>query len=214
MPRPLIYVGVLLVILALLPIAWLARARYAPQSHPRIQVVYDMDDQPKLRTQASHEFFADGRAMRQPVEGTVAREDFVEDAALTRGRVGEDFVSEFPVRVDADLLRRGRNRFDVYCAPCHGLAGRGDGPVHRRAASLAEGTWTQPTDVTADAIAAQPVGQIYNTIVAGKGETMPSYAEQIEWADRWAVVAYVRALQRSVRGSVEDVPETERASLR
>jgi mono/diheme cytochrome c family protein len=115
--------------------------------------------------------------------------------------------------VDRDLLERGRQRYDVFCSPCHGLAGFGDGMVARRADELQEGTWTPPTSFHSDLIRQRPDGHLYNTITNGI-RNMPGYGSQIPVEDRWAVVAYVRALQRSQNATVDDVPPAIRAQLR
>lgn len=213
MPRPLIYVGLVLVALTLIPLGALILSRTAPQATPRIQVVYDMDQQEKSRTQTANDLFGDGRAMRPHVAGTVARGQSRVSAAWADGREGESWIANIPVAVSATSIANGREKFEIYCAPCHGTAGRGDGLVHRRANALAEGTWTQPTDLTGDAVATQPAGQIYATIKNGI-RNMPAYATQLPVQDRWDVVAYVRALQRSVRGTADDLDDDARASLR
>ena len=98
------------------------------------------------------------------------------------------------------------------CATCHGISGNGNGLVHIRAASLGEGTWTPPTDLTSQTVVDRPVGYIYNSIKNGI-RNMPAYGPQIDIEDRWAIVAYVRALQLSRNATVEDLPDAERAAL-
>jgi mono/diheme cytochrome c family protein len=93
-------------------------------------------------------------------------------------------------------MARGEERYMIYCAPCHGLSGDGDGMIHRRAFALQEGTWVKPTNVANDDILKKPAGELFNTISHGI-RNMPAYARQIEPADRWAIVMYLRALQRS-----------------
>ncbi len=213
MPRWIIFLGLFLTTLALLPLAWLDHARSTNHRSRRIQVIYDMDQQPYHRAQTPADFFADGRAMRPPVAGTVSRETILDDPSLTTGRKGGEWVRDFPHGVDSAILRRGRERFDIYCGPCHGESGRGDGMVARRAASLGEGTWTQPSDLTAETTVARPVGELFDIITRGIRK-MPPYAAQIPTEDRWAIVAYLRALQRSAHGSLRDVPEDQRSALR
>ena len=120
-----------------------------------------------------------------------------------RGQVDGDtlFVTDYPLDVTADLLDRGQERYNIYCAPCHGVSGNGNGPVNARAASLAEGTWTPPTDLASQTVVDRPVGHLYNTIAKGI-RNMPSYGAQIDPKDRWAIVAYVRALQLSRNAGV------------
>jgi mono/diheme cytochrome c family protein len=110
-------------------------------------------------------------------------------------------------------MLRGRERYGIYCAPCHGDTGIGDGPVARRAAKLAEGTWTPPSDLTAAATVARPEGELFDVISHGI-RTMPAYSAQIPVADRWAIVAYLRALQRSANGRPDDVPTERRSEFR
>ncbi len=214
MPRPLIYIGLVLVALSLLPMGCLYRARHEVKRSPRIQVVYDMDNQSHYKAQEGNPFFADGRAMRTMPEGTVAHGDLQADDPFYRGRVTGDttFVSEFPLVVDEQLMVRGRQRFNIYCAPCHGQSGNGNGMANVRAEALAEGTWTPPSDLRSQSVVDRPVGHLYNTITNGI-RNMPSYKAQIEPRDRWAIVAYVRALQLSRNASLNDVPQESRAAL-
>lgn len=214
MPRPILYVLLVLVALSLVPIGAVYKARHARKSQPRIQVVYDMDDQVKFKTQTENPFFADGVTMRHSPEGTVAQGLLEADDAFYRGQVPGDtlFVETFPVEVTRELMYRGRERFNIYCAPCHGQSGNGNGLVATRAAALAEGTWTPPTDLTSQTVIDRPVGHIYNTIKHGI-RNMPAYGPQISPDDRWAIVAYVRALQLSRNASIDDVPAEARGAL-
>ncbi len=212
MPRILIYIGVLLTALALLPLGWLAISAATDSPSPRLQVVWDMDSQPRPLAQSASTFFDDGRTARKPVDGTVSRDENPVVGARETGRVGEEWVSDFPVTVDLATVERGRDRYDIYCAPCHGLAGRGDGPVARRASERGEAAWAAPTDLSSAPVAARPTGELYGIIRDGI-RNMPSYAAQIPVDDRWAIVAYVRALQRSARADLDDVPEDERSAL-
>jgi mono/diheme cytochrome c family protein len=155
--------------------------------------------------------FADGRAMRPPADGVVRRGDAGGDEAQETGRVAGQWVDRFPTPVDLPVLARGRERFDVFCAPCHGLAGYGDGLVARRAEELQEGTWTPPTSLHDDAVVGRANGHLFNTITNGI-RSMPGYAAQISLGDRWAVVAYVRALQRSQNARPQDLPPDRRGA--
>ncbi len=139
--------------------------------------------------------------------------EFLGAPELTTGRVGESWVDAIPVGVDGAFVRRGRERYDIYCSPCHGLAGFGDGMVAKRADELLEGTWTPPSSLHTDLIRGRPAGHIFNTISNGI-RNMPAYGPQIPVEDRWAIVAYVRALQRSQNATVDDVPPDIRAQLR
>lgn len=111
---------------------------------------------------------------------------------------GGAWARTFPdqVTIDDATMARGQERYNVYCSPCHGLTGAGDGMVAKRADALAEGTWVPPTNVNQDHLRQQPIGQLFNTITHGI-RNMPPYGHQIEPADRWAILLYVRALQRA-----------------
>jgi mono/diheme cytochrome c family protein len=128
------------------------------------------------------------------------------------------YVKQIPIKLTRegamDLLQRGRQRYTVYCAVCHGQGGYGDGAVALRAAEIQAangdaGGWVAPKNYHTDDMRQQPVGKLYNTIANGV-RSMPAYAKQISVLDRWAIVAYVKALQRSQDAKPEDIPETER----
>ena len=102
-------------------------------------------------------------------------------------------------------MERGRERYGVYCAVCHGYAGDGDGLVNRRAMELQQGTWIPAANLHSDALRERPVGYLYDVITNGVGK-MPAYGSQIDVQDRWAIVLYLRALQRSQNASTDDVP--------
>jgi mono/diheme cytochrome c family protein len=213
LPRFFVYTALVLVALSLIPLALIARARLLPSTSPRIQIVQDMGQQPKLKTQSANPLFADGRAMRPPVSGTIARGALRADAALYEGKANGAWITALPVAVSEQLMRRGRERYDIFCAPCHGLAGYGDGVVAKRAEALQEGTWTPPSSFHTDLVRSRPVGDLYNTVANGV-RNMPGYGAQIPVEDRWAIVAYVRALQRSQHARIDDVPAELRGSLR
>lgn len=208
MPRWITYALVIGVLVSWVPLAIIAKMRFVPNEKPPIHVWPDMDLQQKYEAQEANPLFADNRAMRAQVPGTVARGQLFTDPAYVHGRSSfefdpealdnEDFVDSFPARVEVDdaLLERGRERFNIYCAPCHGAAGYGNGMVAVRADALEQGTWTIPASFHEGDIPGRPVGHIYNTITNGI-RNMPAYKSQIEVDDRWAIVAYVRALQIS-----------------
>jgi len=214
MPRQIPYIALLLVALTLIPMGLIYKSRHSQKSQPRIQIVYDMDQQFYAKPQTENPFFDDGMSMRRHPEGTVARGALQADDAFFRGTTGVDtvFVDTFPLTVTEDVVARGRDRYNIFCAPCHGPAGNGDGLAHRRAQSLAEGTWTPPSDLTTASIAERPVGHIYNTITNGI-RNMPAYGPQITPQDRWAIVAWVRALQLTRNATIDDVPADVRATL-
>ena len=213
MPRWLFYLVVVIIVLSWVPLAVILRARNTMSSKPRIHIIQDMDNQQKFKTQARNRLFADRRAMRRPATGTVARGELNGDDAYYRGTVGEDWIETLPIPVTMQLMERGRERFDVFCAPCHGLAGAGDGMVAKRAEELQEGTWTPPASFHSELVRERTDGHLFNTITNGI-RNMPAYAPQIPVEDRWAIVAYIRALQRSQGAPLEDVPADLRAQLR
>jgi mono/diheme cytochrome c family protein len=151
--------------------------------------------------------------MRPPVAGTVAAGEARVEEHFHRGVVQGSWAETFPMPLTPELVRRGQERFGIYCAPCHGLGGQGDGVVNARALRLQEGTWTPPANLHDEIVVGRPAGHLFNTITRGI-RNMPAYGPQIPEQDRWAIVAYVRALQRSQRSRLEDVPPAERAGLR
>jgi mono/diheme cytochrome c family protein len=206
MPRPLIYLLLVVVALTLIPMGIVYKTRQMQKDGPRIQVVYDMDQQSYYKPQSENPFFSDGVSMRHQPDGTVARGMLQADDAFYRGRVPGDtlFVTANPVEVTRDVLDRGQERFNIHCAPCHGQSGNGAGMVHVRAQALAEGTWTPPTDLTSQTVVDRPDGFIYDAITNGV-RNMPAYGAQIDPDDRWAITAYVRALQLSRNATADDV---------
>jgi mono/diheme cytochrome c family protein len=214
MPRWLISIVVVLVALSWIPIALALRARTTKSTEPRIHIIQDMDNQPKVKTQSRLMLFADHRGMRPPIPGTVAHGSVIDDPAFELGKTeGGEWIEALPVEMSLALLERGRQRFDIYCSPCHGLAGYGDGMVAKRADQLQEGTWTPPSSFHTDLVRTRPDGHLFNTISNGI-RNMPSYGSQIPVNDRWAIVAYVRALQRSQNATIDDVPADLQAQLR
>ena len=214
MPRWLTAIVVILVALSWIPVALALRARVVKKTEPRIHIIPDMDNQPKVKAQSRFMLSADRRGMRPPVAGTVARGSLIGDSSLEFGRTADDvWVEAIPVEMSMSLLERGRKRYDIFCSPCHGLSGYGDGMVARRADQLQEGTWTPPTSFHTELIRERPAGHIYNTISNGI-RNMPAYGSQIPVDDRWAIVAYVRALQRSQNATIDDVPADLQAQLR
>lgn len=152
----------------------------------------DMWRQPKMEAFAESDFYADGAGSRPLVPGTIARSHNREDAAYYTGTQNRRLVTEIPVKVDMALLARGQERFDVYCSPCHGRTGNGQGMIAQRGFTQKRPVGNYHTDRLRN----MPVGHFYDVITNGYG-TMYSYASRIEPQDRWAIVAYVRALQLS-----------------
>jgi hypothetical protein len=158
-----------------------------------------MIEQDKLLPYETTHFFPDGRTMQLPPEGTVPRDRIVGQPALTRGVVDGHVVELFPVEVDADLLQRGRDRYDVYCAPCHGILGDGS-------TSVAENMrLRKPPSLHDPQVRGAPPGEVFQVITHGYG-LMPSYASELPVRDRWAVIAYVEALQYSQNARLQDLP--------
>ena len=219
MSKIAIIITTILIALGSIPFALAAMARAVPSSHTRIHIIQDMDNQPKFRAQHANPLFADGRAMRPLVAGTVARGQLAADDHYNRGVVDNDWATTFPpqVQVNLDLVYRGQDRFNIYCTPCHGYAGYGDGMTNQRAMDLVNlglngTTWVQPKNMHEQLIREQPVGQTFNTITNGV-RNMSGYAAQIPTEDRWAIVAYVKALQRSQTADLNDLPPDQLIDL-
>lgn len=186
----------------------------------------DMHDQLKVEPLERSTFFPDGQGSRHPVTGTIARGQLKADAHLHEGRhtladtggepaAGEPAaegapepsapVETFPFEVTLDVLHRGRERYNIFCSPCHAETGKGDGMVVRRG-------YRQPPALYSKAVRDRSVGHLYDVIRRGIG-VMPGYASQIPVRDRWAIVAYLRALQLSQSATLDDVPAGERPAL-
>ena len=181
----------------------------APPIHPNL----NMDYVQRFEAQEPNPFFADGAAMRQPVAGTVRRGGLRtdENAPFYYGRNADgSYVDEIQAPVTPALLERGQERYDIFCTPCHGLAGDGRGIVAVGNGGLGYG-FVVPSYHT-EALRERPDGYVYDVIQNGIN-TMPSYGHEMLAADRWAIVAYVRALQKSQAATSAEVPETERNRL-
>jgi len=166
----------------------------------------DMHDQPKYIPLRESTFFTDARSARPLVEGTVARGHLRDDELTYTGKMNGQDATVFPSAIDARVIARGRERFDIYCSPCHGRTGRGDGMVVLRG-------YRRPPTFHQDRLRDAPVGHFFDVITNGFG-AMPDYAAQIRAEDRWAIIAYVRALQLSEHATMADVPAAERDRIR
>jgi mono/diheme cytochrome c family protein len=166
----------------------------------------DMHDQPKATAYKRSDFFADQRSARPLVEGTIARGYLNEDELLYTGRVGGQPATVFPFGVDEALMRRGRERFDIYCSPCHGLTGEGDGMIVQRG-------YRRPPSFHTDRLRQAPPGHLFDVITSGFG-AMPDYAAQIAVRDRWLIAAYIRALQLSQNAAVAQLSPDAQGRLR
>jgi mono/diheme cytochrome c family protein len=143
--------------------------------------------------------------MRAPVEGTVAQGQLFEDEAFNTGRTEKGFLIKAPLEVTEATLKRGQERFNIYCAPCHDRTGAGRGIVVQRG-------YPPPVDLTGDRVKTFADGEIFNVITHGV-RNMPSYAAQVPQEDRWKIVTWVRVLQRSQKGALQDVPADQRDHL-
>ncbi len=158
----------------------------------------DMHNQPKYRPLRAGPFFADGASARPLVEGTVARGTLQEDEAFFTGKVGTTLVTELPLAVDEKLLDRGQERYGIFCSPCHDATGGGRGMVVQRG-------YRPPISFHADRVRNAPIGHYFDVMTNGLG-AMPDYRAQIPPRDRWAIAAYIRALQLSQRTPAADIP--------
>jgi hypothetical protein len=165
----------------------------------------DMHDQPKFIPLRGSDFYADHRSARPLVEGTVARGHLDDDEMLYTGKVDGKDTTEFPFPVTRAVMARGQERYDIYCAPCHDRTGRGNGMVVRRG-------YRQPPSLHLDRLREAAVGHYFDVMTNGFG-AMPDYRAQIPVSDRWAIVAYIRALQFSEHATLGDVPPGERDRL-
>ena len=165
----------------------------------------DMHDQPKYVPLRQSSFFGDERSARPLVPGTVARGHLRDDTLLYTGKINGADATVFPLVADARVMARGQERFDIYCSPCHGRTGQGDGMVVRRG-------FRRPPSFHEDRLRNAPIGHLFDVITNGFG-AMPDYATQIRAEDRWAIVVYMRALQLSEHATLADVAADKRSEL-
>ena len=164
-----------------------------------------MADQPRYEPLQKSEFFDDQRASRPLVEGTVARGHLDADEQLYAGTVGGAPAATFPFPIDRQALRRGQERYNIFCSPCHDRVGTGQGMIVQRG-------YRPPPSFHIDRLRAAPPGHFFDVISRGFG-AMPDYAAQIPARDRWMIAAYIRALQLSQNANIGDLPEVERRVL-
>jgi hypothetical protein len=176
------------------------------QRDPPIEVWDDMKRQGKFKPQMENDLFADHRDSRVPPAGVVARGHLDENNPYNTGMDGEMYVGKSPVPVSMELLTKGQAKFGTYCTPCHDKVGMGQGIVPTRVP-----TW-QPSNLMEDRVVQFADGEIFNVITNGR-RTMPAYKYQVSVEDRWAIIAYLRVLQRAGHGSMEDVPADRRTEL-
>lgn len=158
----------------------------------------DMHDQPRFKSLARSDFYADQRSARTPVEGTVARGQLHEDVYFYTGKIGANPGDYMPFPVTADVVQLGRERYNIYCAPCHSQLGDGKGMVVQRG-------FQPPPSYHIERLRKAPLGYFFDVMTNGFG-AMPDYASQIPPRDRWCIVAYIRALQLSQSATAADVP--------
>ena len=159
----------------------------------------NMFDQARYETLDASAFFADGAAARPLIDGTVSRERGAVDATFYTGQGPQGLLTEVPLELTVDVLQRGQERYNIYCAVCHNYNGDGRGMIVQKGA-------VQPTSFNAQRLLDAPVGYFFNAMTNGFGRMYP-YASRIPPEDRWAIAAYIRALQLSQNASVEDIPE-------
>src|SRR5580658_8095294 len=165
----------------------------------------DMHLQPKYLPYEPSNFFADGRSERQPVEGTVARGQLRTDELFYTGKINGAEADQFPFPITRADLERGRERYNIYCTPCHDYTGTGNGMVVQRG-------FPQPPSYHIQRLRDAPAGHFFEVMTNGFG-AMYSYAARVEPADRWRIAAYIRVLQLSRNAKIGDVPESDRANL-
>ncbi len=219
---PFLFVGLAVAgTLALIPPLMIAKARLTKSDEPRWHTFIDMDYQPKYKPQNATMLFKG-----VPVTGTVARGELQEDDRLYRGlerpltaeeEAAKDeekpWVTTIPLPITDELMLRGKQRYNIYCSTCHGLSGEGDGLVSKRAMELQQGTWIPAVSLQSEPVRKQTVGQLFNTITHGVRK-MPGYGSQVQVEDRWAIVLYLRALQRTQNATPDDVPADVLETLR
>jgi mono/diheme cytochrome c family protein len=180
-------------------------SRHQTSEKPPVHLQQNMMNQPKVKPQAESRYFADGLAMLEPVEGTVARGWLRQDSAYFFGKLDGKPVKKAPVSLTLERLQRGRQRFDIYCSPCHGRVGDG------KSIMVMKGMLPPPSFHEQRLIDAED-GYLYDVITNGL-RNMPPYKYQVPVDDRWAIIGYVRALQRSHRATIDEIPPAERPAL-
>jgi mono/diheme cytochrome c family protein len=161
-----------------------------------------MQDQPKVKPLEASQFFADGKSARQFVEGTA---QFQPEGGAISPALDESKATTLPFALTPQVMNRGQQRFNIYCSPCHGQLGYGNGMVAQRG-------FRAPPSYHIDRLREVPIGHFYDVMTNGFG-AMPSYADKVEPRDRWAVAAYIRALQLSQRATINDVPPADRDKI-
>ncbi len=207
---------------AIIPLAFFIKSRFEKHPLPRIHLLQDMDYQPKFRAQQPNPFFRDDRAARPPIAGTIAVGFLRDDKPFFTGlKENREYVTSFPIQPTREALARGEERYNIYCAVCHGLNGGGNGPVNQRAINLrgAGGTiWSPAKTLVEGDVVKYPVGELFYVISNGVARpdgtySMPGYAHAIPPADRWAIVLYMEAMQKAYNATLEEVAPEDRQTL-
>jgi mono/diheme cytochrome c family protein len=165
----------------------------------------DMHDAPRYDPLEASTFFTDGRGSRAPVANTVARGLLREDEHFYQGKINGQLADSFPMAITPELMARGQERYGVFCTPCHGATGQGNGMIVQRG-------FRAPPPYHEERLRTAPVGYFFDVMTNGFG-AMQDYAAQVPVADRWYIAAYIRALQLSQNASLDDVPAAERAGM-
>ncbi len=186
-------------------LSMMAGCRGDISDRPPFHLIGDMDWQPKYHPEGESAFFADGRAMRAPVAGTVALGQIRENEAYWKGTQNGQPIRKLPVAATPELARRGKQRYDIYCAPCHDENGGGKGIVVQRGYPVA-------ADMGGDRLRQMTDGEVFIAISSGI-RNMPSYAAQIPVEDRWAIVLWARVLGRANHATLDDVPAEQRDKI-
>ncbi|MEM7808993.1 MAG: cytochrome c [Planctomycetota bacterium] len=212
-PTWLVYMVVITIVASWIPLAWAVREKFTRSPLPRVHLLQGMDNQAKFKAQSQNVFFENDMATRPPVPGTVKRGNLDDDRMLVSGfemRDGEViWADSIPVEVTPELMAKGKELWARYCYLCHGYDGYGNGPIHVRAAANTNKNplWVQPSSIHDAVRMSREDGHLYNTInigirnMAGYGHAIP------DPVDRWAIVAYMRALQTSQNAPAELWPE-------
>ena len=166
----------------------------------------DMQDQPRYKPLAESDFFADHRSARPEIDGTIARGHLRIDTARYTGKFNGQDIDQFPIPITRADIERGRDRFNIYCSPCHGRLGDGDGMVVLRG-------FRQAASYYNEKLMNAPVGHFFDVMTNGFG-AMPSYASRVQTDDRWRIVAYIKVLQASESAKLSDVPADQRQNLK
>lgn len=165
----------------------------------------DMHDQPRFEPLEKNSFYADGRSARPVIAGTVARGQLNIDDHFYTGKINGELTTTFPFPITKNILERGRERFNIFCTPCHGALGYGDGMIVQRG-------FRPPPSFHIQRLREAPVGHFFDVMTNGLG-AMYDYRDKVAPADRWAIAAYIRVLQLSQNAAIEDVPEEMRQKL-